>query len=101
MRALGFDAQPLDPRIENIVHHDWKESNARAALSASVATFVERSAIDELHPDFLIIDTNTWGAQAVAETWPNPGSWVSRTFARQASSPVDDWDHRTNDLAAI
>jgi hypothetical protein len=92
------------------VHHDWKESNARAALSASVATFVERSvievpdlrsAIDELHPDFLIIDTNTWGAQAVAETWPNPGSWVSRTFARQAPRPVDDWDHRTNDLAAI
>jgi hypothetical protein len=75
MRALSFDAQPLDPRIENIVHHDWKESNARAALSASVATFVERSAIDELHPDFIIIDTNTWGAQAVAETWGN--SWAS------------------------
>jgi MGT family glycosyltransferase len=34
-----------------------------------------RSAIDELHPDFLIIDTNTWGAQAVAETWGN--SWAS------------------------
>ena len=34
-----------------------------------------RSAIDELHPDFLIIDTNTWGAQAVAETWGN--SWSS------------------------
>lgn len=84
MRALGFDAQPLDSRIESIVHQDWKESNARAALSASVATFVERSAIevgdlrsaiDELHPDFLIIDTNSWGAQAVAETWGN--SWTS------------------------
>lgn len=84
MRALGFDAQPLDPRVESIEHHDWEESNARAALSASVATFVERatievsdlrSAIDEVHPDFLIIDTNAWGAQAVAETWGN--SWAS------------------------
>lgn len=84
MRALGFDAQPLDSRIEAIEPEDWKESNARAALSSSVATFVKRSAIevpdlrsaiDELHPDFLIVDTNTWGAQAVAETWGGP--WAS------------------------
>ena len=84
MTALGFDTLPLDTRIERIVHRDWKESNARAALSSSIATFVERSAIEvedlrasieELDPDFLIIDTNTWGAQAVAETWGN--SWTS------------------------
>lgn len=84
MRDLGFDANSIDPRIEAIVHRDWKQSNARAALAASVATFVERSAlevpdlrstIEEVHPDFLIIDTNSWGAQAVAETWGN--SWAS------------------------
>lgn len=84
MRALGFDAQPIDTRIEEIVHHDWKASNARAALSASVATFVGRSAIEvpdlrsaieEVHPDFLVIDTNCWGAQAFAETWGD--SWAS------------------------
>lgn len=84
LRTLGFDAQPIDPRIEDIAHHDWKASNVRAALSASVATFVERSAIEvpdlrsaieQIHPDFLIIDTNTWGAQAVAEKWGN--SWAS------------------------
>lgn len=84
MSALGFDAQPLDARIESIVHLDWKESNARAAFSSSIATFVKRSAIEvedlrsaikELEPDFLIIDTNTWGAQAVAEAWG--GSWTS------------------------
>ena len=44
-----------------------------------------RSAIEEVHPDFLIIDTNSWGAQAVAETWGN--SWA---FARQDSRFVDD-----------
>lgn len=84
MRALGFDAQPIDPRIEKISLNDWKAPNARAALSASVATFVKRSAIEvpdlrsaieEVRPDFLIIDTNSWGAQAVAETWGN--SWAS------------------------
>ncbi len=84
MRDLGFEAKSIDPRIEAIVHQDWQQSNARAALSASVATFVERSAIEvpdlrsaieEVHPDYLIIDTNSWGAQAVAETWGN--SWAS------------------------
>jgi len=84
MSALGFDAKAIDPRIEAIVHQDWKQSNARAALSASVATFVERSAlevpdlrsaIEEICPDYLMIDTNCWGAQAVAETWGN--SWAS------------------------
>lgn len=84
MKDLGFDAKSINPRIEAIVHQDWKQSNARAALAASVATFVERSAlevpdlrstIEEVHPDFLIIDTNSWGAQAAAETWGN--SWTS------------------------
>lgn len=84
MRTLGFDAKPIDPRIEAIVPQDWKQSNARTALSSSVATFVERSAlevpdlrsaIEEVHPDYLIIDTNSWGAQAVAENWGN--SWAS------------------------
>ncbi len=84
MRNLGFDAKSIDPQIEDIVHQDWKHSNARAALSASVATFVKRSAIEvpdlnaaiaEVHPDYLIIDTNSWGAQAVAEAWGN--SWAS------------------------
>lgn len=84
MKALGFEAQPIDPGIEKIVLEDWKAPNARAALAASVATFVKRSAlevpdlrsaIEEVRPDFLIIDTNCWGAQAVAETWGN--SWAS------------------------
>lgn len=83
-RTLGFDAKSIDARIENIGLLDWKESNPRAALSSSVATFVKRSAIevpdlrsaiDEVHPDFLIVDTNSWGAQAVAEKWGN--SWAS------------------------
>ncbi len=84
MRELGFEAKSIDPRIEATIHQDWQQSNARAALAASVATFVDRSAIEvpdlrsaieEVHPDYLIIDTNSWGAQAVAETWGN--SWAS------------------------
>lgn len=84
MNALGFVTKQIDPAIENISHQDWRQTSARAALAASVATFVERSAfevqdlrgaIEEDQPDFLIIDTNCWGAQAVAETWGD--SWAS------------------------
>jgi MGT family glycosyltransferase len=84
MQKLGFETSAIDSRIEEISHQDWKASNPRAALSASVSTFVKRSeievpdlrrAIEEIKPDFLIIDTNCWGAQAVAEAWG--GSWAS------------------------
>ena len=30
---LGFDARPIDPKIENLVHDDWQAGNARAALA--------------------------------------------------------------------
>src|SRR4051812_8928305 len=37
LTARGFAAAPIDPRIEAIVHDDWKAKGARASLKASTA----------------------------------------------------------------
>jgi MGT family glycosyltransferase len=84
MRDLGFDAEPLDPRVEQLALDDWKESGAKARLNASASAFAGRAqfdvpalraAIDQARPDAVIVDTNSWGAQAAAEAWGGP--WAS------------------------
>lgn len=81
MRSLGFDATPISERIEGIQHDDWQASNVRAALAHAVAIFVARAqhdapdlrgAIDEVRPDVVIVDINSWGALAAAEAWGGP-----------------------------
>lgn len=81
MRELGFDAAPIDERVEAIQHDDWRASNQRAALAHSVATFVARSEYDATdlrdaiateRPDAVIVDINSWGAMAAAEAWGGP-----------------------------
>lgn len=84
MRSLGFDARAIDDRVSAIELADWKAKGARAALVASATAFAERSqfdapdlegAIAEVRPDAVIVDTNSWGAQAAAEAWGGP--WAS------------------------
>jgi MGT family glycosyltransferase len=81
MRELTFDAQPIDPRIENLQHDDYQAGNPRAALAKSVSTFLARAeydrvdaanAIDAEKADVVIVDINTWGAAAAAEAWGGP-----------------------------
>lgn len=81
MRRQGFDAGPISGRVEGIQHDDWQASSARSALAHSVATFAARaqheapdlgSAIDEVRPDVVIVDINSWGAMAAAEAWGGP-----------------------------
>ena len=76
VRAKGLSARPMDPHIEQREMDDWKASTSLGALKRSVAAFADRApleiadlqaAIDDFGPDALIVDTNTWGAQAVAE----------------------------------
>lgn len=74
--AEGFRAAAIDPAIEAIELDDWRASNARASLARSTAAFAARAihevpdlraAIDAERPDVLVVDVNSWGAQAVAE----------------------------------
>jgi MGT family glycosyltransferase len=81
---LGFESSPIDPRIEAAVMTDWMEANNQAALKAAFGVFgrravyeVEdlRSLIAQVRPDALVIDSNCWGAAAVADAGSGP--WVS------------------------
>jgi MGT family glycosyltransferase len=81
MLGRGFDARAVDPRVEAIHHDDWQAPNARDGLKRSVRTFVARAAHDgadlraaitEERPDAVIVDINSWGAMAAAESWGGP-----------------------------
>jgi MGT family glycosyltransferase len=85
-KKLGFSTDAVDPRIEAIVHDDWKASNPRAALKRSVDVFYRRAvyevadftdAITRTRPDALIVDVNCWGAQSVADACDIPWACFS------------------------
>lgn len=84
MRMLGFDAGPIDPRIERIELDDWHAQRVVDGLARTGATFCRRgeldgpdmrSLIDDSQPDLLLTDVNSWGATAVAERSGLP--WVA------------------------
>lgn len=73
----GFDSGPISPKIEAIGPDDWKARTAQGALKRSVAMFARRAeheiadlerAIEGVRPDLLLIDVQTWGAAALAES---------------------------------
>jgi MGT family glycosyltransferase len=77
LRDLGFEAAPIDPAIERRELADWRARTPIGAEQDNLNVFFERArhegpdlrrAIDEKRPDVLLIDINTWGAMAVAET---------------------------------
>lgn len=74
--ALGLEAAPIAPAIEARELDDWQARTSLQALGRSMRTFADRAvhevgdlhhAIDDFHPEALLVDTNSWGAQAVAE----------------------------------
>jgi MGT family glycosyltransferase len=84
LQTLGLKAEPLDDRIESVVHPDWEASNPKEALLVAVRTFADRAqidgpdlaaAIEATRPDLLIVDINSWGALSVAEASDLP--WVT------------------------
>jgi MGT family glycosyltransferase len=85
-RSLGFTTDSIDPRIEAIVHDDWKASNPRAALKRAVDVFCRRAAYEvadftdaimRTRPDALIVDINCWGALSVADARDIPWACFS------------------------
>jgi MGT family glycosyltransferase len=81
MQERGFDAAPIDGRIEEIRHDDWRATNPREALRRGVRVFAQRAeydapdlrrAIDDERPDAALVDVTTWGAAATAEAWGGP-----------------------------
>lgn len=81
---LGFEASPVDGRIEATIMTDWLAPNSRTALRVAFDVFGERAgyevedvrgAIASVRPDVLVVDANCWGAAAVADAGALP--WVS------------------------
>jgi MGT family glycosyltransferase len=81
LRDLGFEAAPIDPAIERKEHADWRARTPIGALQDNLNVFFERArydgpdlrrAIEEERPDVLLVDINTWGAIAAAETTRMP-----------------------------
>ncbi len=77
LRELGFEAEAIDPAIERREIDDWQARSPIGALQAGLRLFFERArhdgpdlrrAMEKERPDALLVDINTWGAMAAAET---------------------------------
>jgi MGT family glycosyltransferase len=84
LEGLGLRALPIDPAIEAIEIGDWRGRHAQQRLALSASAFATRApldaadltaAIERADPELVIVDVNTWGAQAVAERWG--GAWAA------------------------
>ena len=85
-QRLGFVTDAIDPRIEAIVHDDWKAPNIRAALKMAIEVFCRRAvhevsdftdAVARIRPDAVIVDVNCWGALSAADAGDIP--WLCFT----------------------
>jgi MGT family glycosyltransferase len=81
MRSRGFDAAPIDARIETIEHEDWRTRNPRESLRLNVRVFCARAAYDapdltqaiaDTDPEVVLVDFNCWGSLMAAEAWGGP-----------------------------
>ena len=97
-RSLGFTAQSVDPRIEELQSPDaGTQGRLRAVgdtvrvLTARAAVEVEdlRGALRRADPDVVIVDANCWGAISAAEVQSTP--WLvfssSIPYLRSPGSP--------------
>ncbi len=76
VRSLGLSAEPIAAAIEARELDDWRGGNPMQALQLAMKTFGDRgmlelgdvrTAVDRTEAEALLVDTNSWGAQAVAE----------------------------------
>jgi MGT family glycosyltransferase len=87
LRGLGFEAESIDPAIERKEHADWQARTPIGALQDNLNVFFERArhdgpdlrrAVEEERPDVLLVDINTWGAGAAAESSGMPwATWCA------------------------
>jgi MGT family glycosyltransferase len=81
MRSRAFDTAPIDPAIEGIEHDDFAARTPLGAQSRAMRVLCRRAeydaadlrrAIDDVRPDAILVDVNSWGAMAAAEAWGAP-----------------------------
>ncbi len=73
---LGLAASPISPQVEAREMDDWRGKGPLAKLQRALTAFVDRAdnevpdlaqAIKADEPDLVLVDVNSWGAQACAE----------------------------------
>ncbi len=76
LSKMGFAAAPISPQVEARAMDDWRGKNQLQQLQRALNAFVERAkhevpdlaeAIRLTLPDVVLVDVNSWGAQAYAE----------------------------------
>jgi len=76
LERLGFAAAPISPLVEAREMDDWRGKNQLAQLYRALNAFVERAqhevldleqAVKAEESDLILVDVNSWGAQAYAE----------------------------------
>jgi MGT family glycosyltransferase len=76
VRGTGLIVESVAPAIEDRRLDDWGARSPLASVKRALRTFLDRAAhevadvraaLEADQPDILLVDTNAWGAQAVAE----------------------------------
>ncbi len=103
LRAVGLQAEAIDPAIEEVTLDTWRATTPEEGLAQALRTFARRGALEvpdlrraiaEVDPDGLLIDITTAGAAAVAEASAIP--WArSIPLFQHSSFPGTDPDQVT------
>lgn len=76
VEGLGLEHRPIAPEIEALVLEDYKSGSPVSQFKAAFACWLRRApheiadlraTTEAVRPDLLVIDVNTWGAQAFTE----------------------------------
>src|SRR3954468_18462357 len=85
-RAVGLDAEPVDPRILEVEVRDYEAGSGADRLRLALAALMSRGpyesedlerAIAATDPDVVLVDTNSYGAAVAAEASGRP--WATLT----------------------
>ncbi|MEX2501708.1 MAG: hypothetical protein WD336_04975, partial [Trueperaceae bacterium] len=77
VEAAGVEHRPIADAIESIAMHDYRHASPIAQVRAGFDAWAGRAphevedlrtARHEVDPDLLLVDANTWGAAAYAES---------------------------------
>ena len=95
LRQVGLKADHVSPEIEAIEMDDYRAHGSQAGLKRAVLVLTRRAArevpevrglIAQERPDVVLLDSNTWGAAAVAEASGLP--WATmQNFPTPLPSP--------------
>lgn len=81
VEAVGLEHRAIAPAIEATTLDDYRARGSKAQFEAALGAWAARArhevadveaAHDDLRPDLTVVDANTWGAAALAESSDRP-----------------------------